>query len=208
MRFTENEIVFLTSVSRGRAPLGITYHIPEKEERDSYIEETIHSLIEKKLLDEEWNLTKAGADTIYLWERYRNCKNHIRLNQVNIAVLPENVLIAVVQGDKEYEVICTDRDRLMLMILKHTEYLCREEAKSERGKWQEMDDDLFVREVEEMDGYLLLYRYRTGKLIKELIYYWKKNNGYLFDRSRKRGRSLSPAVMRKQIYRALEEEEV
>lgn len=207
MRFTEKEILFLTSVSKGRVPFGITYHMPEQDKRERYIEETILSLKKKAFIDDTGKLTPKGADIIYFWERYRNCKRHIRLNQLNIAILPENLLIIVVQGNEEFEMVCTNREALMLDILKHTEILCRQEIKEDRGKWQDMDGELFMKEVEEMDGYILLYEYLCGRLESEKIYYWKGTKGYLYNKSSGRMRSLSPGTIRKQIYRALREED-
>lgn len=205
MHLTEKEMIFLTSVSRGRAPFGLLYHVPEKSKRSQFVEDTIEELKMKKYLNEEGKLTKEGTDIIYLWERYRNCKKHIRINQCNIAVLPEEVLIVVVQTEDGYEMVCTNKETFMASILKYADFLCQEDKKRERGKWRNLEEAAFAEEVMKGDGYLLLFEYTAGKLESEKIYYWKEEEGFLFNRKSKRVRNLSPGVMRRQIYQALEE---
>lgn len=206
MYFTEKEIVFLTSVSRGRMPFGITYTIPARKERPVYMEETIAQLKKRGLLNEEGELTRKGADIIYLWERYRNSRRHIRMNHMNIAVLPEQILIIVVRTEEGYEMQCMGKEDFMNGILKHAEFLQSEEGKGERGRWQDMDDAAFVQAVSDIDGYLLLLTYWSGRLESEKIYYWKEEEGFLFLRRTGRVRTLSSAAMRRQIYSVLGEE--
>lgn len=60
MLFTNNEIVFLTSVSKGCMPFGIHYKMPKEGEKEAFIEDAIQSLMQKGILNEERKLTQEG----------------------------------------------------------------------------------------------------------------------------------------------------
>lgn len=195
-----------TFMRTGRVPFGVKCPMPPKEEEKSYIEETISSLRKKNLLDDNQKLTKEGAEVFYLWEQYRNCKKHIRLNHVNAAVLPGNTLITVIETEEGYEVGCIRRDLFMLELLKHHDYLCMGEEKAERGKWQNIEEKEWKELLSEIDGCILLYEYECGRMLSEKVYFWKGEQGYLFHKTRGRIRTLSPVIMKKQIYRILGEE--
>lgn len=203
MRLTNNEIVFLTSVSRGRVPIGVTYRLPRRNEKELFMKETIRSLMKKGILDEKENLTKEGTALIYSWEQYRNCHTHIRLNHVNAAVLPGNILLTVIKVEEEYEAACIRSEVLMTELLKQSAYLCQAEEKPQRGRWQDIDEDEFKEKFEESDDGIYLAEYLSGRLISEKVYFWKGQQGYLFNKSQGRIRELSPGIMRKQIYKVL-----
>lgn len=205
MRFSKQEIMFLTSISRGRVPLGVECPLPETVERERYITETIAAMKEKGIIGDDHKLTKEGAIVISLWERYRNSKRHIRLNHVHAAILPENVLITVIETEDGYEVGAIRSELFMLELAKHMEYLCLEEKAAERGKWQDIGEEEWKAKLEEMDNGILLYEFLSGRLQSEKVYFWKDETGYLFHKTNGRIRTLSPGVMRKQIYRILKE---
>lgn len=203
MKFTEQEMMFLISVSRGRVPFGISCRMPEPGKKEEYIRETLDSLKKKGILDGKGKLTKEGAEVIWLFEQYRNCKKHIRLNHVNIAVLSEGVLAVVTETGEGYEASCISTALFMTELLKHADYLCLGEEKGRRGKWESIKKEEWLSGLEEADGCLLLREYSAGRPESEKIYYWKDGEGYLYNRTRERRRTLSPGVMRKQIYRTL-----
>ena len=206
MRFTNQEMLFLTSVSRGRVPFGVRSLMPGEEERSAFVEETIQSLMKKGVLDEKEKLTEEGAGIIFCWEQYRNSRRHIRLNHVNAAILPDNVLITVVETEGGYEVGCIRSEVLMTKVLQYSDYMCRAETKASRGSWSDLSEKDWEKELSEMEGAVFVSEYLSGRLTEERVYYWKKEKGYLFNRRKGRVRELSPGVMRKQLYRTLKGE--
>ena len=44
MKFSDSEMMFMISVSRGRKPLGIDIKIPEDSQREDYKKDAIYSL--------------------------------------------------------------------------------------------------------------------------------------------------------------------
>ena len=203
MRLTNQEIVFLTSVTRGRAPLGAAYQLPKQEEKERFMKETVRSLVKKGILDEEEKLTRDGAGLLWAWEQYRNSRVHIRLNHVTAAVLPGDALIAVMETEEGCEAACLRSEVLMTELLKQSEYLRSGEEKPEKGRWQDIDEAGWKEKVEESDGAIYAAEYLSGRLVSEKVYFWKGRKGYLLHKSQGRIRELSPGVMRRQIYRTL-----
>lgn len=200
MEFTNKEVMFLLSVSRGRVPLGIKMKMPKETERENYVKETIKSLVGKGILDKEEHLTKEGADVITFFEQYRNCKRHITLNDINAAVMPEGRLITVIAYKQGYDISYVSPEVLMTGVLHQFEYLRKGEESPIRGKWKDLDVKQWQERIDEMEGNILLREYENGKRISERIYCWKEKEGYLLNLTGKRIRSLSPGVMRRQIY--------
>lgn len=203
MRLTNHEIVFLTSVSRGRVPLGVAYQLPKQDEKEFFMKETVRSLVKKGILDEEEKLTKEGTALLWAWEQYRNSSTHIRLNHVTAAVLPGDALVTVMETEEGCEAACMRSELLMTELLKQSEYLRRGEEKPERGRWQDISGKEWKEKLEESDDAIYLAEYHSGRLVSEKVYFWKGQKGYLFHKSQGRIRELSPGVMRRQIYRAL-----
>ena len=61
MRFTEHEMVFLNSITKGEVVFGIPLHFRTKNGRTVEIEKTIEGLIQKKILKSETELSELGV---------------------------------------------------------------------------------------------------------------------------------------------------
>lgn len=207
MQLTNNEIVFLTSVSRGKVPFGVSYKMPPEGKKEEFVEETLQSLMKKGILNEERKLTKDGAAIIRFWELYRNNSRHVTVNQVKTAVVGKGKLITVYKQGDVYDVNCMDSTTMMYLLLNQSKYLCQGEDKPERGKWQSMNQEEWEREMENIEGCIPIAEYENGKLLGRKVFYWKENQGYLMNLERFRVRRLSPAVMRKQIFKMIGGEE-
>lgn len=203
MEFTEQEIMFFTSVSHGRKPLGVTLSRPVAEGREQYIESTIQSLTKKGFINADGKLTRDGMEMLYFWEQYRNSKKHIAYNSTFAAPISEKALFAVTSTVKGYDVCFVMPEYIMLNLLKESAYLCMGEEKPGRGKWENLDVIEWLDRINDMDGSILLREYDYGKQMNEIVYCWTKEEGYLLNLSRRRMRNLSSAVMRKQIYTML-----
>ena len=203
MKFSKQEIMFLTSVSRGRRPLGVTLEIPSKGNMEEYVERTIQQLTNKNILDEKRKLTKDGAQILSIWERYRNSEKHIFINGIWMAVLSEGKLIVLIPLEDGYEVQVMMPELIMFRILKENQYLCLQEAEAVRGKWENLDIAVWLPKVKAMDSCMLLKEYQNGKIIGNHIYCMKEMEGWLINLERKRVRRLSSRVMRRQMYSIL-----
>ena len=200
MHFNNEEIVFLTSVSRGNVPFGIKYKMPAEGDKGAFVERAIQSLMKKGILDEQRELTKEGAVIIRCWEEYRNCKDHVLIHQIRAALLPDGMLIVALPEGEEYEVRYMNVEVLMLAILKQAQSLCGASELPERGKWQDIPEEEPERESEEPEGMIPVVRYEYHKEIDRRFIYWKGNKVYQVNPERMRIRTLSPAAARKMIY--------
>ncbi len=220
MLFTNNEIVFFTSVSRGKTPFGVRYRMPEEGGREAFIEETMQSLMQKGILNDKRKLTKKGAMFIRSWELYRNCRKHVIVNRIRAAVLGDGKLITVCRvpdsergsagstdmpGNDagEYEICCMDSAVLMLSILKQSDYLCLEEKEAERGRWHGISTVQWQEELDGMEGCIPVCEYENAGLTGRKLFYWKSGEGYQLNMERMRIRNISPAYMRRQLYQIL-----
>ena len=199
MRFNNEEIVFLTSVSRGNVPFGIKYRLPGELERGEFIERTMQSLMKKGILDAQKKLTKEGAAIIRCWEKYRNCKDHVMIHQVRAALLPGGMLIVALPEEDGYEVQYMNAEVLMLAILKQAQSLCGASKQPERGKWQDIPEEE-GREPNEQEGMIPIIRFEYSKEIDRRVICWNGNQVYQVNPERRRMRTLSPVAARKMIY--------
>ena len=69
MKFSDSEMMFMISVSRGRKPLGIDIKIPEDSQREEYIKDAIYSLRNKNIVDENLKHIETATGMLY-WIRY------------------------------------------------------------------------------------------------------------------------------------------
>ena len=205
MKFTRQEIMFLTSVSRGGRPLGIILQMPKPGKKEEYIRETLLSLARKGLISESGKLTQEGADILQIWEMYRNSERHIAIDGVYMAVVPEGRLLMAASAGEDYEVRFVMPEVIMHGILKAGNYLRLAEETANRGKWQDFDEEEWMKAAGNIEGSIHLREFTNGKEISDSFYFWTKDKGYLINQSRARIRELSSGVMRRQIYTVLGE---
>lgn len=204
MQFTQEEIFFFNSMTKGRMPFEIVCKLPEQKTSEEIVEETIQSCMQKGLIGEDRHLTKTGLVMLHSWEQYRNSRWHVKMNELRIALLPNNKLIIAYPKDGGYDIQCLRSELVMFALLKQSEYLRQGEERPQRGKWRSISEEEWEQEIEEMEGAIPLFLYENRKRIERKVYYWKNEQGYVFNMDRKRVRELSPCVMRKQIYRTLQ----
>lgn len=203
MRFTKKEIMFLTSVSYGKRPLGVTLQMPKQADREEYIRETLLSLAKKGLVSEEGRLTKEGAAVLKIWEMYRNSEKHTAVEDTYFAIIPEGKLLMITPVQEEYEIRFVMPEVLMHGILKVSGFLCLGEEKMVKGKWQDFDEAEWMKKSQEIEGSIHISEFVKGKQTSDNLYFWTKEKGFLVNVSRKRIRELSSGIMRRQIYATL-----
>ena len=71
MRFTSDELMFITSMTKGPIPFGIFFEKRRGTKAKEAAIEARQALIEKGILTED-GITKKGFAVIKLWEDYRN----------------------------------------------------------------------------------------------------------------------------------------
>lgn len=206
MRLSDAEMMFMISVSKGRKPLGIGVKMPENKEREAYVQNTVCSLREKGIVNENMGLTKEGADLLYFFEIYRNNHRHVVLDQVYVAVLPKNRLITVERKESSYEFSCISTAVLLEALLGYSEFLNSHDEHPRRGSWESITARALTEKVQSSTGGVWIREYIEGVSSGEKYYGWDMQQGYVVNLEKNRIRSLSPSWMRKQICRLLTEE--
>lgn len=207
MKFSDSEMMFMISVSRGRKPLGIDIKIPEESQREEYIKDAIYSLRNKNIVDENLKLTKEGADLLFFFETYRNSYRHVALDQIYAAVLPRDRLITVMKKEDGYELNCISSSVLLEALLGYSEFLKCEDHQPGRGNWENTTVEELFQRIQNSTGGVWVKRFTGGKPDGEKFYGWDKQQGYVVNLERNRIRSLSPLWMRKQLCQLVREGE-
>ena len=202
MRFSYEELLCFNSITQGPAPFGIKLkHFPG--EREEVVARTQRQLKEKMILDEGAHLTKAGGVIVRCYELYRNSHIHVILNEMKIALLANGECIVMYPAEDGYEMISTDHARLMAAVLQECPYIRKEEAR-EKGKWKGYGYDEFSAYIEEnAKGSLMIGEYEGMKAVRERVFYWTEEAGYIYNLQRERQKEAAPREMRIELLKAL-----
>ena len=80
MKFTEHEMVFFNSITKGDTVFGIPLHFRIKKDRAEEVEMTIKNLIKKQILKSEKELSRLGTLPARTLELYKQSKTYIIIN--------------------------------------------------------------------------------------------------------------------------------
>lgn len=79
MKFTEHEMVFFNSITKGNDVFGIPLKFRPQKGHEEEVKKTINGLIEKGVLASETELTKMGFFPARALECYKESRNHIMM---------------------------------------------------------------------------------------------------------------------------------
>lgn len=201
MILTTNEIVFLTSVSKGRKPLGVTYTLPSDGNRIRYMEETMEMLKEKKILDEQQKLTTDGLYLLRFWEGYRNGKNHFSINNTYFMPVNKKYMLMLEKRNEQYFFQCISPELILFELLRQSEGLRQGEETPIRGKWFDLEE--WENDIDQLSEIIMFREYYYGKIKEEKAYAFKGSQGYIINLKQKRAREISTGWMRKQIFQEI-----
>ena len=98
MRFTEHEMVFFNSITKGNDVFGIPLKFRPQKGHEEEVKKTINGLIEKGVLASETELTKMGFLPARALECYKESRNHVIINYLHIALLEQREAIVIIQS--------------------------------------------------------------------------------------------------------------
>ena len=147
MRFTEHEMVFFNSITKGNDVFGIPLKFRTQKGHEEEVKKTINGLIEKGVLASETELTKMGFFPARALECYKESRNHIIINYLHIALLEQREAIVIIPlKNREYEMLRLPRVAVLYLLLKIYPVL-QTGTVSEKELLQLQDIDSFLREV-------------------------------------------------------------
>ena len=119
MRFTEHEMVFFNSITKGNDVFGIPLKFRTQKGHEEEVKKTINGLIEKGVLASETELTKMGFFPARALECYKESRNHIIINYLHIALLEQREAIVIIPlKNREYEMLRLPRVAVLYLLLK------------------------------------------------------------------------------------------
>lgn len=179
MRFTEQEMVFFSSITKGKNILGIPLHF-HKGENGEAIEQTIRGLIKKGVLKSETELSENGFLPAHALESYKNASDHLILNFLHIAILEDDDAIVIIPlKNREYEMFRIPRVALMYKLLEQYPVLRGAGEGISEGEEQK-DVDTFLKELTGYEGSIMAGKYRNGAVEREQVYFWQGENLYRY----------------------------
>lgn len=204
MRFTEHEMVFFNSITKGNTVLGIPLNFRPKDGHDKEVKKTIQGLIEKGVLKSETELSKQGALPARALECYKESKTHIIINYLHIALLEKKEAVVIIPlKNHEYEMVRLPRVALLYLLLDKYPVL-RDAAKAVEVKAELVDIDTFLQELKEQEGNIMVGEFRNGAMVSEQVYYWKEEMLYQYDLNTQLKKGVNSVQIRRELMKLLQ----
>ena len=196
MRFTEHEMVFFNSITKGNDVFGIPLKFRTQKSHEEEVKKTINGLIEKGVLASETELTKMGFFPARALECYKESRNHIALLEQREAI------VIIPLKNREYEMLRLPRVAVLYLLLKRYPVL-QIGTVPEKEQLQLQDIDSFLREVKDCKENIMIGEFQDNALTKEWLYYWKNNQIFEYDLNRQIKREVGAVQVRRELLRLL-----
>lgn len=204
MRFTEHEMVFFNSITKGDTVLGIPLNFCPKEGYDKAVKDTIQGLMEKGVLKSETELSKQGALPASALECYKESNVHVIINYLHIALLEKKEAVVIIPlKNREYEMLRLPRVALLYLLLEKYPVL-RGGGKTVKSQPELVDLDTFLQELKEQEGNIMAGEFQNGTMVREQVYYWKEDTVYQYNLNTQLRKEVSPAQTRRELMKLLQ----
>lgn len=204
MRFTEHEMVFFNSITKGNTVLGIPLNFRPKDGHDKEVKRTVQGLIEKGVLKSETELSRQGALPARALECYKESNTHIIINYLHIALLEKKEAVVIIPlKNHEYEMLKLPRVALLYLLLDKYPVL-REMAKPVEVKSELVDINTFLQELKEYDGNIMVGEFRDKVMVREQVYYWKDKVMYQYDWNNQLRKGVNSLQVRRELLTLLQ----
>ncbi|NLK76324.1 MAG: DUF5081 family protein [Clostridiales bacterium] len=203
MRFTENEMVFFNSITKGNDVFGIPLKFRPQESHEEEVKKTIQGLMKKGVLASETELTKQGLLPARALECYKESQNHIIINYLHIALLEKKEAIVIIPlKNHEYEMLRLPRVAVLYLLLEKYPIL-RTGTVAGKEKPQVEDIDTFLRELKECKENIMVGEFQENILIREWVYFWKEDRIFEYDLNRQLKKGVDAVQIRRELLRLL-----
>lgn len=204
MRFTEHEMVFFNSITKGDTVLGIPLNFRPKEGYDKAVKDIIQGLMEKGVLKSETELSKEGALPARALECYKESNVHVIINYLHIALLEKKEAVVIIPlKNREYEMLRLPRVALLYLLLEKYPVL-RGGGKTVKSQPELVDLDSFLQELKEQEGNIMAGEFQNGTMVREQVYYWKEDTVYQYNLNTQLRKEVSPAQARRELMKLLQ----
>ena len=125
MRFSSDELVFITSISKCSAPFGVFFDKISEANAKERASAAKQELIKKEFLTED-NITSKGLVFIKMWEEYCNADKYMVINNNIIGILSDRRCVIIFRDKDGFEIASGDSAEILYASLK--EYDCLRRA--------------------------------------------------------------------------------
>lgn len=197
MIFSEKELICFNSILDGKKILGISIEDKEEMNTGEYIKDTIVSLKEKGIIDSEGNISKIGVLPIRALEQYKNCKNHIVINNTCFGLINNQEAIAIKKVKDCYDISRVNKLSIITEILKKSSFLRGSlGVHSSENKLDKVSMD--IEELLTKDS-IHMIKYLERSVISDKIFFYDDKQGFSYDLIGKSLKEVKPHDIKRTI---------
>ena len=187
MQFTSGEMLCFNSLLDGKKIHGIKLNCEDYFNKESYIQEILKGLQEKKFLTNDFKINELGVLPIKLLESYKKAKKYVTIDRIVVSLIDKDYCVAlfpITEGEKTvYEMTLLSNNAIIyaLLALKpdlRNKYRPFKIASKIPYNHEKTMEDLMQNKPEKM---MYLKKEVDNQTIVERIYYWEEEKGYYFD---------------------------
>ena len=198
MRFSSDELMFLTSITKGPAPFGVFFDKVKKKDGAAKAAVARDGLIKKEILTED-GITKKGFAAIKLWEEYRNAERFVVIKNVIIGIL-SNARCVLIYRDKEgFDIASSDKAELVYACLKEYPFLERADKKDKLQYSKEnFGYEDFRARVKDFGKNIMTFGVFPSNNIpgEERFFYWDDKKIFSYNPHERVEKAVEPSVVR------------
>ena len=184
MRLTSDELVFITSISKGPAPFGVFFDKINEANGKERASAAKKGLIKKEILTED-NITSKGYAFIKMWEEYCSADKYMVMNNNIIGILSERRCVIIFRDKEGFEIASGDSAEILYASLKEYDCLTRADVTlpEEECAPRNIDYEAFRSHAKSMGGKILSIgifpsNRRPGE---ERFFYWDDKKIYSYN---------------------------
>ena len=183
MKFTSDELMFLTSITKGPAPFGIFFDKVKSKDGKVKAEAARDELVKKEILSLD-GITKKGFAVINLWEEYRNAERFVLIKNSLIGLLDNRRCVVIYRDEKGFEIASGDTAEIMYACLKEYPFLRRADKNYEDFHVKEnLDYEGFRTKVQAFGKNVVTFGVFAGNGLEgdERFFYWNEKDIYSYN---------------------------
>lgn len=216
MRFSEHEMIFLNSITGAQdtpgkggafgehAVFGIPLQFRTEGSRKEAVRQTIQSLIEKKVLVSETELSPEGFLPARTLEQYKNSERYVVINYIHAAIFGQRDADVIIPlGKREYEMFRIPRILLLYQLMKQYPIFLGSK-RNVSGTEKEVLLEDFLSSFSQYEGNIIVGEYARQEIKREQVYFWKEGQIFVYDFQTRKQREISAWEMRQEFMEVLD----
>lgn len=206
MRFTSDELMFLTAMTKGPTPFGVYFDKVKKQDAAEKAKNAKEELIKKGILTED-SITKKGFAVVKVWEDYRNAYRFMVIKNSIIGLITNRRCVVIYRDKAGFEIVSGDRTEILYSCLKEYSSLRRADKKDNVTYVNaNVDYEEFRTRVKDFNNNILTVGVFSGdrNYGQERFFYWDDEHIFSYDPHEQIEKTMEPSEVRAFIMDGLE----